>query len=155
MNSEMSAHGSFGVSFHGDYTLITATGCWNLECAKIYAKVLSQQGPPQPGKDRCVILNGLEWELETHEAEGFFKRFNQRISEYYNQLYLAYLIRPAMTSISEFIFSNQYRGLEGKVHWTVVESLDLALKWFRQKGKILPALSMEDFPAARDANDYL
>ena len=86
------AHGSFGFEFKSDYTLITVSGAWNLECASIYKDLIMKSLEAKKVLKRGVIIDGRNWEFETPDVIEEWIYLNEHIKSYYEKLYIAYFL---------------------------------------------------------------
>ncbi len=151
----MEPHGSFAFTFEENYTLISVSGAWNQECAKIYDGFLRKRVEPNPELDRCVILDGRGWGLETPGCKDRIRDLHRFISGYFNTLYIAYYITPEMLQIGKFLMDQRNKEFKNVFHWDFFMALDQAVSWLTSKGFILPDLSDEDFPKPIPAAHYL
>ncbi len=85
-------HGSFAFSFERDFTLISVSESWNIECTKIYSKMLETAMKSDPEQKRCVIIDGRKWGFETPESSQIIRALNQYVTKYYEKLSLYCLL---------------------------------------------------------------
>lgn len=151
----MGPHGSFAFKFEENYTLLVASGSWNLECAEIYDAFLRQRVESIPDLTRCIIIDGRNWELETPECGSKIKELHHFLSGYYKALYNAYYLNPDNIEIQKYLMSQRNKEFGDVFHWQYFHVLGEAVSWLNSKGFNVPKLKDEDFPKPIPADQYV
>ena len=151
----MEPHGSFAFTFEENYTLLTASGSWNLECAKIYDALLRKRVESKPNLTRCVIVDGRNWELETPACGAIIKELHQFLSGYYKAIYNAYYLNASNFQVIKFLLNKRNIDFNDVFHWQYFYVLDEAVSWLNSKGFNIPALTDGDFPQPIPADQYV
>ncbi|WP_041401466.1 hypothetical protein [Salinispira pacifica] len=147
-------HGAFSFAFREDVTLISLSGSWNYQCAEIYSNILSQRVAQKPDKEKTVVFNCTEWGLQTPRTADRLQELSIELAKYYRALYIAYITRPEILSIIQYILRKQYNGVEDVFRWEVFYHLDNARDWLSSLGKSIVPLTLSDFPETIDATEY-
>lgn len=142
----MEAHGSFAFTFEKEYTLLAASGSWNLECAEIYDALLRKRVESKPDVTRCIIVDGRNWGLETPECGAKIKELHQFLSGYYKAIYNAYYLSPENFQVRQFLLDQRNKDFGDVFHWQYFHVLDEAVAWLNSNGFNVPKLTDEDFP---------
>jgi hypothetical protein len=149
------AHGSFAFLFEEDYTLISYSGVWNAECTGIYDELLHQRVESKPDIRRCVIVDGRNWGLETPESSFKKREVNRHLSQYYEALYIAYVLSPENMNLAKYILDTNNRDYNSVMTWQCYPNVEQAVLWLRALGFTLPDLGPDDFPTPIPADDYI
>ena len=151
----MGPHGSFAFKFEENYTLLVASGSWNLECAEIYDALLRKRVESKPDLTRCIIVDGRNWELETPECGLKIKELHHFLSGYYKALYNAYYLKPTNIQVVKYLLDHRNKDFDGVFHWQYFYVLGEAVSWLNSKGFKVPMLTDEDFPEPIPADQYV
>lgn len=151
----MGPHGSFAFKFEENYTLLVASGSWNLECAEIYDALLRKRVESNPHLSRCIIIDGRNWELETPECGSKIKELHLFLSGYYKALYNAYYLEPTKIHVVKYLLDHRNKDFDGVFHWQYFYVLGEAVSWLNSKGFKVPKLTDEDFPEPIPADQYV
>ncbi len=152
---ENAAHGSFAFKVLPDYTLISTSGAWNLECVRIHNHLLSERVKNLTGQRRASLVDGRLWEFETPDCEEEYKRWYQHVRDNNITLYLAYWSSEKNASLARHILQQRHRDFTGIVFWQVFDTLEQSVSWLRSEGFEIPDIRPEDFPVPVPASDYL
>lgn len=151
----MDPHGSFAFTFEENYTLLVASGSWNLECAKIYDALLRKRVESKPDLTRCIIIDGRNWGLETPECGAKIKELHHFLSGYYKALYNAYYLNPENLEVEKYLMDQRNKDFGDVFHWQYFHVLEEAVSWLNSQGFNVPELKDEDFPEPIPADHYL
>lgn len=152
---ERDAHGSFGFEFKSDYTLITAAGAWNVECAAIYKALLMKRTEKKKADKRGVIIDGRNWEFETPEATKEWISLNKHIEENYKKLYVAYFLSAENLHLSQFLLDKINTDFKQVIEWRFFLDLEDCVSWLAGNGIDIQNLTEKDFPKPVPASHYL
>lgn len=152
---ENTAHGSFAFKIMPDYTLVTSTGAWNLECVRIHNRILETRAKELAGQRRAAIVDGRFWEFETPECAEEYRRFYQLMSDHRIRFHIAYWSSEKNASLARHIIGQRYRDFGQTVSWQVCDTLEESVSWIRSEGFDIPDIKASDFPAPIPASDYL
>lgn len=148
-------HGAFAFSFEDDYTLITFSGLWNIECTNIYDALLRQRITTRPDQSRCVIIDAREWDLETPESGRKKKELNRYLATYYKKLHIAYVMGPDNMHLGKHILDTNNSDFDTVMTWQFFPGLQEAVSWLEARDYKLPKPEAIRFPKPVPAYEYL
>ena len=149
------AHGAFAFTFEDDYTLISASGSWNMPCADIYYAVIRKRVELKPDLKRCIVIDAREWGFETPDSGRKIQEMSQYISGYYKDLFIAYVLSPDNRHLAKYILDKNITEYSDVITWRFYQDFQSAVSWLRSEGFKLPDLEASDFPKPVPAGEYL
>lgn len=154
-DSSRRPHGAFAFLFEDEYTLITFSGLWNIECTDIYNAMLHRRVSSRPDLRRCVIIDAREWDLETPESGRKKRELNRYLSNYYRELFIAYVLSPENIHLGKYILDTNNSEFGEVMKWQLFSDLQSAVTWLRGHKFIIPDPEELAFPPAVPAWKYL
>lgn len=147
-------HGSFGLKTASAYSLLKVTGIWNQACPRVLGVLLNGYLSAKNHR-RCLICDSRNWGFQTPEAEEATKDITTRISEYYPEMFVAFIVSEDHAAFTTHVVRNITKDVRPSFHWNSFSCLGLAVDWLRREGFPLPDLTDNDMPESLPAQTHL